>query len=240
MKWICLGLILGIFQAQAGSGPPPYTIVTFGDSLTAPREKLKVYFDWLAERLISQNVRVVNLGHPGDTTSAGLLRFSTVLAEHPNLVIIQFGVNDSAIDVWKKPPETESRVSLEEYDQNLRHFIREIRQSGGEVILMTPSQLRWTDLMRKFYGHKPVYDPDDERGFLKYLSQYVERMRQIAQEENVVIVDIYALYDQWEKTTKRSASTLLIDGVHPNNEGQKLVADALEPVVRKIRDTSPK
>lgn len=239
MKWICLGLILTIFQAQAESAaPPPYTIVTFGDSLTAPRGKLKVYSDWLAERLAPQNIRVINLGHPGDTTSAGLRRFSTVLAEHPDLVVIQFGINDSCIDVWKKPPATESRVSLEEYDKNLRHFIREIRQSGGEVILMTPSQLRWIDLTRKSYGVKPVYDPDDERGFMKYLTPYVERMRQIAKEENVVLVDIYELYDQWEKTTTRSAKTLLSDGMHPNNEGQKLVADALEPAVRKIRNIS--
>jgi len=240
MKLLLLCLLFTSLCARAEDvSTAPYTIVTFGDSTTAPRGKLKVYSDWLAERLGSQNVRVINRGQPGDTTSAALKRFPAVLAEHPRLVIIQFGINDSAIDVWKTPPRTKPRVSLNDYDKNIRGFIHGVRKSGGSPILVTPNQLRWTPPMLERYGHLPAYDPHDEKGFSKSLSAYAECLRKIAREENVTLVDVYALYDEWEKTSQKSSGALLIDGMHPNSEGQRLVADALEPAILKIRKCQP-
>ena len=39
------------------------------------------------------------------------------------MIVIQFGINDAAVDVWKKPPATEPRVPLNEYLDNLRTMI---------------------------------------------------------------------------------------------------------------------
>ena len=52
-----------------------------------------------------------------------------VLADHPRAVVIQFGINDAAVDVWKRPPATTPRVPLAEYEQNLRWIIT--RLAGG-------------------------------------------------------------------------------------------------------------
>ena len=50
---------------------------------------------------------MINRGVPGNTTSQARARFAAdVLDNHPDLVIIQLGANDAAIDVWKDPPAT--------------------------------------------------------------------------------------------------------------------------------------
>ena len=101
----------------------PTTIVGFGGSTTAVRGELKVYCDLLDTGLNRRGipVRVINSGVDGDHTQKARERFeSDVLANDPDIVIIQFGINDSAIDVWKTPSADQPRVALENYEENLR------------------------------------------------------------------------------------------------------------------------
>lgn len=77
-----------------------YTILAFGDSLTAgyglaPEQG---FTHQLEQELNSQghNVIVVNGGVSGDTTSGGLSRLEWVLASvKPDLVIVELGANDA-------------------------------------------------------------------------------------------------------------------------------------------------
>src|SRR3954470_10080952 len=98
-------------NARAAGPAEPVTVVAFGDSTTAPRGSLAIYSRILQEEL--SNVSVINAGVPGNTTEMARTRFErAVLAHHPQIAIVQFGINDSAIDVWKTPPATEPRVPL--------------------------------------------------------------------------------------------------------------------------------
>ncbi len=45
------------------------------------------------------------------------------------------------------------------------------------------------------------------------------------------LVDVYAIYHDWEKSSGRPISALLLDGMHPNDDGHKLLTDKLAPVV---------
>src|SRR5690606_15976979 len=108
-----------------------------------------------------------------------------------------------------------------DYKENLRFFIKEIRKLGGRSILMTPNALAWTDALQKLYG-KPPYKPEAADGFNITLKEYVAAVRTLAKEEDVPLVDIFA-------QTEEAGNTLLLDGMHPNTEGQKLVADQLLP-----------
>ncbi len=224
-------------QADSVDFKPPLTVVTFGDSTTAVRDGAVNYTSQLEERFGScgDSVRFINRGISGNTTEMGRKRFvAEVLGEQPRLVVIQFGINDSTVDVWETPPATESRVSLARYEENLRYFIEEIRNSGGEVILMTPNQIRWgTELICERYG-KPPYNPDDEKGFTLILANYAEVVRKIAAEEKVQLIDVYALYDEWERANGRSCKELMSDGMHPNTAGHRFVADALGPLIKAI------
>ncbi len=225
----------GFSHAQSPDVARPLTVVTFGDSTTAVRGGAVNYTSQLEARFANRAdaIRFINKGIGGNTTEMARRRFEKdVLAEKADLVVIQFGINDSAVDVWKTPPATESRVSLDKYQENLRYFIEEIRKGGGEVILMTPNQIRWGSkhILEKYA--KPPYDPNDEKGFTLILANYAEAVRKIAAAQKVVSVDVYALYDQWEQANGTSCKKLMSDGMHPNTEGHKLVADALEPLLQ--------
>jgi acyl-CoA thioesterase I len=85
--------------------------VTFGDSLTAGVAG-RSYPDDLQDLLQQHGYkyRIDNQGVSGDTTSDGLARIENVLAEHPALVVLEFGGNDGLRGV----PVPEIRKNLDE------------------------------------------------------------------------------------------------------------------------------
>lgn len=205
----------------------PVRIVAFGDSTTAPRLDLILYATLLEEELNRRSpvpVKVINAGVRGDTTDAAALRLDRdVLAHEPALVIIQFGINDSAVDVWKSPPATGPRVPLDQFRTNLRGFIETLQERGAKVILMTPNPLSWTPALQKLYG-RPPYDPTVADGFNVTLAPYTEAVRELAVATRVPLVDIARAHADH---ARRSTEPLLLDGIHPNGAGHALVARLL-------------
>ena len=215
----------GVRSARAGET----TVIAFGDSTTAPRGAIAVYPATIEKALSAKGIRVtvVNAGVPGDTTDDARKRFEKdVLAKKPDTVIIQFGINDSAVDVWRDPPATAPRVARKKYEDNLRFFVRTLKKQGVSVILMTPNPLRWTDEMKNYYG-KPPYQPDAPDGFNLLLNDYVETVKTLSQEEQVLLVDINQAFREYGRMPNQSIDDLLIDGIHPNDKGHRLVADRL-------------
>lgn len=215
---------------------PSATIVTFGDSTTAERGALKIYSALLEEELQidGKPVRVINAGVPGDTTERARARLvQDVLRHRPDIVIIQFGINDSAMDVWKTPPAAECRVPLNAYTANLRDLVRQCQEAGARVVLMTPNPIRWTPGLIKQYG-KPPYQPEDPDGFNVFLRSYAQAVRSVADERNAGLVDVFAVIDK-----KGNADDLLLDGMHPNEHGHRLVADLLKGHLSKNPFVSP-
>ena len=206
-------------------------IVVFGDSTTARRKGVgEVYEQRLAKAL--PGIRIVNAGVPGDTTERARTRFERdVLARRPDLVVIQFGANDSAVDVWKGA--TEPRVARKRYEENLRHFVTELQKRKRQVVLMTPGMFRWTDKLREMYG-KPPYDAARPDGFCVTLKEYATLVRELAKELQVPLVDVYREQEEYEHVPGQSVNALFLDGMHPNDKGHKLIASLLEPVLRRL------
>jgi len=208
----------------------PLTIVAFGDSTTAPRATIrKVYAQRVQEELNRRGVaaEVVNAGVGGNTTAQARRRFEKdVLAKQPDLVIIQFGINDSVVDVWRKPPATRSRVPVDRYETNLRYFIHTLRSRGAKVILMTPNPLRWTKKLKTMYG-KPPYDPRDPNGFNVTLTPYAEVVRKVAREAGVALIDVFAEFTAYGRVGNQTVDDLLLDGMHPNDKGHAIIAGLL-------------
>ena len=205
------------------------TLVVFGDSTTAPRKGVQVYAEGLARELPEKGLRaeIVNAGVGGNTTAAARARFAKdVLERRPDVAVIQFGINDSTVDVWKKPPAAEARVAKERYAENLGYFVDALREQGCRVILMTPNPLRWTPDLRKQYG-RPPYRPDDADGFNVTLSRYADCARAVARQKRVPLVDVYAAYQDYGKVAGQSVDELLLDGMHPNSRGHRLTAGLL-------------
>ena len=228
-------------KRSPADAPGGATVVCFGDSTTAPRGKLVVYADRLRGELPKRGiaVRVVNSGVGGSHTDDARRRFANdVLAHRPDLVVIQFGINDSAVDVWRDPPATKPRVSKAKYVANLEFFVDTLRAQKTSVILMTPNPLRWTEKTRQLYG-KPPYEADETDGFNVLLKDYAEAARGVARRKGVELIDVYARYESYEARPDRSIDALLLDGMHPNAQGQRLVAELLLEKAAVLLKASP-
>lgn len=226
-------LALAVLTPLAANAGERAVVVTFGDSTTAPRGEVRIYSQILSDEI--EGIQVINSGVPGNTTDRAKARFEKdVRAHEPDLVVIQFGINDSAVDVWKDPPATRSRVSLEDYAANLSNFVDRLIDDGATVILMTPNPIRWSDTTRKLYG-KPPYDPSNEDGFSQILKLYAEKTRELAAQRHLPLVDVDRLFEAYGSEPGHSLDELLLDGMHPNDRGHQMVADALVPLVKERR-----
>ncbi len=232
-------LILAMFVSSANivNSQEPAVLVAFGDSTTAKRGDLEIYAEILQRELPQKGlpVRVVNAGVGGHNTDHAQARFEAdVLAHNPDIVVIQFGINDAAVDVWKDPPATMPRVPMDRYVKNLRHFVGTLKARKVQVVLMTPNPLRWTPKMREMYG-KPPYLASKPNGFNVKLQEYAEAVRQLAEAEKVPLIDIYRSFEHYGETDGNSIDDLLLDGIHPNEHGHRIVADIIIAQLQKLQ-----
>jgi len=116
-----------LLMAPAHAEDP--VLLVLGDSLSAaygiPAEQGWVHL--LQRRLVERGYphQVVNASISGDTTSGGLSRLPTALAQHrPALVILELGANDG---LRGQPPMVMNR--------NLAQMIELAQQAGAEVLL---------------------------------------------------------------------------------------------------------
>jgi len=212
-------------------------LVAFGDSTTAPRGKVQTYLDCLTHDLPMQGMEVdaINAGIRGNTTARARERFAKdVLKQHPDIAIIQFGINDSAIDVWQTPPATQSRVAQDQYTRNIEYFAKTLQAQDCKVILMTPNPMCWTRTLKRIYG-KPPYRPDDPDGFNMTLRAYVTDLRGVARNLKLPLVDVYAAFQAHAQSKGQTIGDLLLDGMHPNDNGHRLVANLLITEIIKIQ-----
>jgi lysophospholipase L1-like esterase len=223
------------FSPPVQSLPQPGGIIMFGDSTTAPRGSAKVYSTLVEEALqgVGSTISVYNAGIPSNTTVHARKRIQEdVLRFKPRVVVMQFGINDSAVDVWKEPPTNNPRVALRDYLENYRAMILESQRQGAKVILMTTNPLRWTAKLRELYG-KPPYNVDAEDGFeALHLLQYNEALKRLAAELDVTLIDIHAAYSEYAAKNQSSVDAMLTDGMHPGQLGHRLVAELLVPAIR--------
>jgi lysophospholipase L1-like esterase len=234
MKHI-LTFLTALLHAAAAPATDQVTIVAFGDSTTAVRGSTKVYASVLQDEL--RNVRVINAGVGGNTTEMALNRLEKdVLSHQPRIAILQFGINDSAVDVWKTPPVTEPRVTLEHYEANLRHFVQTLKSKNTRVVVMTSNPLRWTPKLKEMYG-KPPYQPENVDGFNAPLAPYCEAARRVAREEGAELLDIQQAFVEQAQRKGVTVDTFLSDGMHPNDAGHRIEADLLRERILALAKT---
>jgi lysophospholipase L1-like esterase len=229
--------------ARAATGGPEGSaagttsrIVAFGDSTTATAEWApsikQVYAQRLPAALAARGIRaqVINAGIGNTTTREGRERLDRDVRSHkPDLVVVQFGINDSWIDADQG--RTRPRLTRYEYRLNLTTIIRTLRGDGAAVILMTPNPMRWSDpfYINVFKVHPGLLDTHETRGIDRLLDLYVEDARDVARAEKVPLVDVFRAFEDYDKVPGQSVSDLLLagDGIHPDDDGHRLICDLL-------------
>jgi lysophospholipase L1-like esterase len=215
MRFLTLCLLCFSLNSANAEG---LKIVAFGDSTTAYRGTIKqVYSDRLPALLkeIDIDATVINAGVGGSNTGNqgkhALARIGTIRKHQADWVVVQFGINDCWVDSGK--PDGPSRISVDDFRENLVEIIHTLRHDGSRVILMTPNQLR---------SEVPAWRKERFR-------QYVAVVRDVAHDWRVPLADIWQAYADLP-TKERDA--LLLDGAHPGDAGQTLVAKKIVEILK--------
>ncbi len=176
------------------------TIVAFGDSITD-------YVGWVKMLKGEFGCDVINSGVAGNRTTHALERIQKDVLDHePDLVIINFGMNDQAID----PAPGTNLTPIAEYEANYRNIIKQIQDTGAEVILVAVH-----DVYVGKYGANtvPYYDKTDAEG-VTYVDRYNEVVKKLANELELGFLDI-------NSKAQNILDLMTSDGIHLSNIGSK-------------------
>jgi len=174
------------------------TVVAFGDSITA-------WPGWVAMMHGELGCEVINSGVGGDTTNHALARIEKdVIAKNPDLVIVNFGMNDQAYDTGSK----KNLTPIDKYEANYRLIIEKIKATGSDIILVAVHDV----CTAKYGGGSPKYDGVDADG-ITYVDKYNEVVKSLAEEYNLGFLDINSLAED-------KLNEMISDGIHLSEKGQ--------------------
>lgn len=216
-------------------------LVCFGDSVTqgVPHCAPADTFVSLLERRLNVRyapweITATNAGVGGENTGEGLARMQQdVLDRKPDLVTVEFGLNDIRY-------EPEKQVSEAQFEENLKLMYRQITAAGAGVVLMTPNPI--VNVNHPYSQGISFYDRWGGCDGLNVV--YAGIIRRVAAELQCPLADIYGVFLQeavkaefrGETFDYRDLSVLARyissrDGVHPTAAGQELIAAELYRVI---------
>ena len=183
-------------------------IVAFGDSFTYGWMVSRGYLDFLRDMLRQEypecSVSILNRGMPGDTAENGLYRLTShVLDEDPDLVLIQFGLNDAYLG-----------YSPDVYRKNILSMVERIRNDTcARVLLLTSNYL-----------------PDEREN--RMAEDFYRRLTDISREQDVPVVPVHEYWREKVNNGTDHDSLVQGDRVHPTVEGYRLMAESIMKMLR--------
>ena len=181
----------------------PVTIVALGDSLTQGWMVSKGYVDFLKEILSikfpKSRFELINSGMPGDTADSGLSRLQwDVFNYNPDCVFIQYALNDAF-----------SGFAELQFKNIIRAIIDKIKEKGNaDIVLITSG----------YIGNN-----DDNL----HVEGYYRQLEMLGEDYGLSVV---LTHEYWKKKIRDGVlfgSLVQHDGVHPTEEGYRLMAEAI-------------
>ncbi|MEX0642910.1 MAG: nitrilase-related carbon-nitrogen hydrolase [Pirellulales bacterium] len=188
--------------------PPKVRIVLAGDSTVTDQAGWGKGF----RKCLADNVECINLAKGGASSKSYIEagRWRACRALHPSYLLIQFGHNDQP----GKGPQRET-LPQTTYRKNLIKIIDEARKSGIRPILVTSLSRREWNAQGKIESS---------------LLPYVEVVKQIAAEKQVLCIDLHARsIELCEKLGKDGCLAISpktetgYDGTHLNAKGSEMI-----------------
>ena len=224
MKKLSL-IILVIMTACSNSSK----VIFLGDSITQAGESeegegtYKGFITSLKEN-IGQEMELINKGISGNKVPDLLLRYKNdVLELKPNIVFIYIGIND----VWHKY-DWGSGTDIDIYENGLRKIISEIKTTGAKIILCTPTVIGENIGEFKLVNNFKYIETTDIMN--NDLDAFSDVVRNLSSEFNTELLDLRKKFKDYiskNNMENLSKGILTYDGVHLNNEGNKLIADEM-------------
>ncbi|MGL5379239.1 GDSL-type esterase/lipase family protein [Clostridium sp.] len=191
-------------------GDKGFNMVFAGDSIThglVHTNNYRSYSEHFNERLRGENINrnivsekfVINTGNSACTTREVLNGFDTWIGLYnPEIVSLMIGMNDCA---------TDTNITIEQYESNLREIVRKIRDIGAVPILQTPN----------YVLPAPSWTSSGQRR--DRLNEYLDVARKVATEEKIIVIDHYKYWEEREKSSGDVSNRWFNDWIHPNQVG---------------------
>ena len=208
--------------------PMALTVVYMGDSITEG-QYVQPELRWtdivsssLNRKFLPSpiNLMLLNQGVSGETTRQGLERFArSVQAHQPEVIILQFGLNDC--NCWVSDRGL-PRVSLTAFRENLKEMIDRARVFGAREIILSTNH---PTLRRKVLLSGESLEDSRRR--------YNDVVREIAAEKAVTLCDIDVAFGS---LGDRELEALLLpypDHLHLSPEGHLKYAATIQPHIER-------
>ena len=197
----------------------PQTVVTYGTSLTVTGAWPKAMHDYF-DRHFPGQITFVNAAQSGQHSNWGLENLrQRVLDKHPDLVFLEFAVNDAA---------TKHGISLEKCRANLDAMVHTLRKQNPRIdIVLQTMNPAWDS---------PASAPKRYAGDRPNLADYYAVYRDYARANHLPLVDHYPVWASLLQAEPERFHALVPDGIHPGESGSLAITwTALQAVLEDAR-----
>jgi acyl-CoA thioesterase I len=183
-----------------------FLLEALGDSLTSGWMVQKGYLDFLNDMLqnayLKAEIKLNNLGLPGDTARGGLFRLQhQVIKSQPDAVLIQFGINDLYSD-----------IPANDYKSNVEAMVHLIQEKYSAEIILVTSVCFVT--------------PGDNAA----INTFYQKLAELSEDYGLPLVKVHEYWrSKLDKGTPYD-SIVKNDYVHPTEAGYQLMAEAIMQV----------
>ena len=224
-KIIFLIISLLIISCENMNDNQPTKIVFLGDSITQQAEDFEDGFiSLIRQNLVQDKFELVGKGIGGNKVSDLLTRYKLdVIDLNPDIVFIYIGIND----VWHKYDfGTGSDIDL--YEKGLRTIISDIKSLGSKIVLCTPTVIG--ENTGDFVLGNQFKDVETMEKMNGDLDTFSEVVRKLSNEYGTELLDLRKIFMDYlaeNNINNDAAGILTTDGVHLNEQGNKLIADQM-------------
>jgi lysophospholipase L1-like esterase len=213
-------------------------IVCFGDSVTFGwNVDYKDSYPNLLEELLEEDyakVKVINSGIGGNTILDAYDRVENdVIGYNPHLVVINFGLNDGRIQEKNeyengaeepayngdKEDSLVPNIDLETFNKYYSLIVDKIESADIKIILMG---------MNFVLALSSAENNIDAEEQIEIYKNYNDEVRKISVNNHIDFIDLWDIF----KANDKECDYLQGDGIHPNEEGFKLIANIVYEVIR--------
>ena len=194
-------------------GQPSLLLVIIGDSTVCDYPATNACRGWgqFIQGYFTNSVRVINLARSGRSTKTFIKEglWAKALAEKPDIVLIQFGHNDS-----HDPAKPEATSAATDYRDFLHRYLAEARAAGATPILVTPMHRRTFDAAGKLTD---------------ILQPYADAMKVVAAETGTPVIDLHTssgkLFRELGPERCPGLASTPTDQTHFNERGARAMAE---------------
>ncbi|MEA4918660.1 SGNH/GDSL hydrolase family protein [Proteiniphilum sp.] len=174
-----------------------------------------------ALEVVNKEPRVINAGVGGNTTADMLARIDkNCLAHRPDLTVFMAGTNDM---------NSKKYIPLPQYEKNMRSIIGKILDVGSHIILM-PILPAYEPYLYTRHD-KSFYEPE---GYVGRKNEMNKLIRNLASEYQLTFLDMHHIFEmignigeEENSLIQNEANSGKTDGLHPTNNGYRLMAVAI-------------